>query len=550
MSATSALPKQIRALLVARAVNQLGGFSLAFLTVLLTRSFGASLTAAGIVSAAFGLATIPSRLAGGRLADRWGRRRTIVAGLVGCAVAQLGLATAPGLVAATVCAVLLGLAFELFEPPSQAAIADAVPPAGRASAFELFATALAAGSLAAGLIADVVGRWSLRWLFVVDAGTGLVCAVIVWLALAPDHLRSTDQQSEPELAAAADNLLPDQPCESGLAATAASSLPPAQSPAPGLAATAARSLLPDQPSAPGLAVTVPPARSFAPGLVATAADSVPPARLLAPDLAATAAGSAPPGQSPAPGLAATAADSVPVPVVAAAEGVLPADQPSAIAALPVAPPSISPWRDRALLLVTAAGTVFALVSMLMLTGLPLSLAALGLNPAAAGLIMAASTATLVLARPVLRRRRLAGLPHAATFVLGYVLMAAGFGGYALAHTLPTLLVPTALYSLGNVLVMGRSFALVSELAPAEASARYLAIYGSSWGVATLLAPLVVTWLIGVSGPALLWGASAVVCAGMAVGQPWVVRRVRGAVRDLGVIHSTKAVAERYDAVSI
>ncbi|WP_194915707.1 MFS transporter [Catenulispora rubra] len=415
MSATSALPKQIRALLVARAVNQLGGFSLAFLTVLLTRSFGASLTAAGIVSAAFGLATIPSRLAGGRLADRWGRRRTIVAGLVGCAVAQLGLAAAPGMAAATVCAVLLGLAFELFEPPSQAAIADAVPPAGRASAFELFATALAAGSLAAGVIADVVGRWSLRWLFVVDAGTGLVCAVIVWLALAPDAVVRAERD------------------------------PATKSPASA---------------------------------------------------------------------------------------------------------SVSPWRDRVLLLVTAAGTVFALVSMLMLTGLPLALAALGLNPANAGLIMAASTATLVLARPVLRHRRLAGLPHSATFVLGYVLMAAGFGGYALAHTLPTLLVPTALYSLGNVLVMGRSFAVVSELAPAEASARYLAIYGSSWGVATLLAPLVVTWLIGASGPALLWGASAVVCSAMAVAQPWVVRRVRAAVGDLGVIHSTKAVAERYDAVSI
>jgi MFS family permease len=512
MSATSALPKQIRALLVARAVNQLGGFSLAFLTVLLTHSFGASLTAAGIVSAAFGLATIPSRFAGGRLSDRWGRRRTIVAGLIGCAVAQLGLAAAPGMAAATVCAVLLGLAFELFEPPSQAAIADAVPPAGRASAFELFATALAAGSLAAGVIADVVGRWSLRWLFVVDAGTGLVCAVIVWLALAPDHLRSTDQSPEPG-PATADSLPPDQPSRPGFA-VAADSLHSA--------AAAAESLPPaDQPSERGHA----------------AADSLP--------SAAAAAESLPPAdQSPGRGLA-VAADSLPS-VATAAESSPPADQPTAI----VAPPAISPWRDRALLIATAAGTVFALVSMLMLTGLPLSLAALGLNPANAGLIMAVSTATLVLARPVLRSHRLAGLPHSATFVLGYLLMAAGFGGYALAHTLPTLLVPAALYSLGNVLVMGRSFAVVSELAPAEASARYLAIYGSSWGVATLLAPLVVTWLIGVSGPALLWGASAVICSAMAVAQPWVVRRVRGRVRDLAVIHSTKPVADRYDAVSI
>ncbi|MEY9904099.1 MFS family permease [Catenulispora sp. MAP12-49] len=404
---------------MARAVNQLGGFSLAFLTVLLTRSFGASLTAAGIVSAAFGLATIPSRLAGGRLADHWGRRRTIVAGLVGLAVAQLGLAAAPDMLAATLCAVLMGLAFELFEPPSQATIADAVPPGGRAAAFGLLTTAVAVGSLAAGVIADVVGRWSLRWLFVVDAGTGLACAAIVLLALAPDHRKASE--------------------------------------------TGARSAGPSEP---------------------------------------------------------------------------------------VAPPAPSPWRDRTLLIVTASGTVFALVSMFMVSMLPLSLGAVGLNPANAGLIMAAATGTLVLARPVLRNPRLATLSHSATFVLGYLLMAVGFGGYAVAHTLPTLLVPTAFYSLGNLLVMGRSFAMVSELAPVSASARYLAVYGLSWGVATLLAPLVGTWLIGMSGPGLLWGASAAVCGCMAFAQPRVVRLARLSHKDLGVIHSTKPVAERYDAVSI
>jgi len=209
----------------------------------------------------------------------------------------------------------------------------------------------------------------------------------------------------------------------------------------------------------------------------------------------------------------------------------------------------SPWRDRRLLVVTGAGTVFALVSMLMVSVLPLSLGAVGLNPANAGLIMAVSTGTLVLARPALRNRRLTDLPDTTVFVVGYLLMAAGFGGYALAHTLPTLLVPTALYSLGNLLAMGRSFAIVSELAPVEASARYLAVYGLSWGVATLLAPLVGTWLIGVSGPGLLWGASAGACAVMTLVQPWIVRRVRFSQADLGVIHSTKPVADRYDAVS-
>jgi hypothetical protein len=66
----------------------------------------------------------------------------------------------------------------------------------------------------------------------------------------------------------------------------------------------------------------------------------------------------------------------------------------------------------------------------------------------------------------------------------------------------------------------------------------------------LLAPLVGTWLIGVSGPGLLWTASAAVCAVMVVAQPWVLRWAGWIRDDLGVIHSTKPAADRYDAVSI
>lgn len=396
-------------------MNQLGGFSLAFLTVLLADDFNAGLTTAGVVSAVFGLATIPSRLLGGRLADGWGRRRTIVAGLLGCAAAQLGLAAAPDLATATLCAILLGLAFELFEPPSQSLIADSVPAADRASAFGLLATAIAVGSLGAGLIADVVGRWSLRWLFVADAATGIACALIVLIALAPDR---------------APRPTPDR--------------------------------VPD--------------------------------------------------------------------------------------AVPKAASSPSPWRDRALLIVTGSGTLFALISMLTLVALPISLGAVGLHPSDAGVLMAASTATLVLARPLVRTGPVAALSHAATFVLGYLLMAAGLLGYAVAHTLPTLTLPAALYSLGNLLVMGRSFAVVSELAPPAASARYLAVYGLSWGVATLLAPLAVAGLLSLSAgdPAALWLTTAVLCAVMAAVQPRLLARARPASRtgpdDHAVIHSTNAVA--------
>ena len=383
------LPGRIRLLIAARGVNQLGAFSLAFLTVLLSRGLGASLPVAGAISALFGLATIPSRLLGGRLADRWGRRRTILAGLVGCALAQLGIAAAPDLAVAASCSVLLGLAFELYEPPSQAMIADGVAPEERAGAYALLSTALAVGNMGAGLVADVVGRSNLRWLFVVDAASCLACALAVRLLL------------------------------------------PADEPAP------------------------------------------------------------------------RQRDSAHV-------------------------PGRSPWRDGSLLAMTGAGTVFALIYMLMLVSLPLSLAAEGLDPASAGLIVTVSTVALLLARPALRVGRVAALSPGSASAAGYSLMALGLAGYAVAHTLPALLGPSALYAVGNLLLMGRAFAVVSALAPAGASARYLAVYGLSWGFATVLAPPLGTWMIGGFGPGALWAAMAAACLAMAAAQPLLLRRLGAA----------------------
>lgn len=389
-SADGGLPPRVRLLIGARAVNQLGAFSLAFLTVLLSRDLGASLTAAGAVSAAFGLATIPSRLLGGRLADRWGRRRTILIGLVGCAAAQLGLAASPDLAVAAVCAIGLGLAFELYEPPSQAMIADAVRPNERTAAFALLTTALSVGNMGAGLVADVVGRSNLRWLFVVDAASCLACALIVRCFLAQDAVAPSKAEDR-----------------------------------------------------------------------------------------------APTGSSTA-----------------------------------------SPWRDRTLLLVTAGGTVFASIYMLIIVALPLSLTAYGQNPASAGLLMAASTLTLVVARPAMRVRRIADVPTGTIFVAGYALMGLGLTGFALAHTLAAMLGPTALVSVGELLLMGRALALVSELAPPGAAARYLAVYGLSWGAATFLAPLLSAWLIAADGPGLLWSTMAVTCFAMTLVQRPLIPQIQ------------------------
>ncbi|MGZ6878084.1 MAG: hypothetical protein ACXVFR_17110, partial [Nocardioidaceae bacterium] len=61
LPAETRLPRTVRLLVLARAVNRLGAFSLPFLAVLLVRRYGVGLGAAGLVMGAFGAATIPSR---------------------------------------------------------------------------------------------------------------------------------------------------------------------------------------------------------------------------------------------------------------------------------------------------------------------------------------------------------------------------------------------------------------------------------------------------------------------------------------------------------
>jgi MFS family permease len=181
------LPTTVRILVIARAVNRIGAFTLTFLAVVLTVELGATVAQAGLVMALFGLATIPSRIFGGQLADRLGRKRTIIAGLIGCAVGQTWIAIASTLWSAVLAAILLGLMFEIYEPPSQAVIADVTSPEDRPTAYGLLGAAMAAAAVAAGLLAAAVSHWDLRWLFAIDAASCLACALLLAIALPADR---------------------------------------------------------------------------------------------------------------------------------------------------------------------------------------------------------------------------------------------------------------------------------------------------------------------------------------------------------------------------
>jgi len=161
-------------------INRLGGFVLPLLALYLTGPRGLSVAQAGVIISLLGAGMLCSGPLGGFLADRLGRRRTLVFALVAGSIAMLHLSAARMPWHIGVGAFLLGLFGDLYRPAVSAAIADLVEESDRVFAYGTLYWAVnlgfAVGSSLGGFLAT--RGWLL--LFYGDALTTLVFAVIVW----------------------------------------------------------------------------------------------------------------------------------------------------------------------------------------------------------------------------------------------------------------------------------------------------------------------------------------------------------------------------------
>jgi MFS family permease len=159
--------------------NRLAGFVITFLALYLVRERGFSAAEAGRVVALYGLGITVAGPLGGALADRVGRRATMLAGLVlgAASVATLALTRDPiALTALTFAAAVTG---EIYRPAVHAAVADLVPPPDRRRAFGLVYWAANLGWALGLAIAGFVAERSLSALLLADAATTLTFAGIV-----------------------------------------------------------------------------------------------------------------------------------------------------------------------------------------------------------------------------------------------------------------------------------------------------------------------------------------------------------------------------------
>ncbi|MER5965162.1 MFS transporter [Streptomyces sp. NPDC002057] len=176
------LPPVVWTIFAGTIVNRLGYLVTPFLIFFLA-SRGVTGAETTYVLGALGAGNLLGPAVGGILADRVGRRPTMIIGLVGTAVAQGALFLAPGVWTMAAAALLISAAGSTVSPAASALLADAVDSERRRRAYALFGWGVNIGTAVAGVLGGYLAAHGYWLLFAVDAGSMLVYALVVTVRL-------------------------------------------------------------------------------------------------------------------------------------------------------------------------------------------------------------------------------------------------------------------------------------------------------------------------------------------------------------------------------
>jgi MFS family permease len=177
------LPRAFAWLFVGTLVNRLGTFVVPFLAIYLTEQARFSVERASFVVGLVGVGSIFSGPVGGVLADRVGRRLTMVGATTAGAVTMVALGFARDVTSICAAAFALGFANDLYRPALGAVVADVVPEALRPRAYGLLHWAVNVGFALGPALAGFLAAQSYSYLFFGDAATSLACGILVALAI-------------------------------------------------------------------------------------------------------------------------------------------------------------------------------------------------------------------------------------------------------------------------------------------------------------------------------------------------------------------------------
>jgi len=177
--ASEGLPRPFWVLCAGMLVNRAGSFVVPFLSVYLTRERGHSMATAGLVAAVYGAGAMLASITGGYLADRIGRRPTMLMalGIGGLGMVALGFVRDIRLIVPA--CFVIALTGEAYRPAMQAAVSDLVPPRDRVRAFGILYWVINIGFSIGALLGGALASASFLLLFLFDGLTSVLFALLV-----------------------------------------------------------------------------------------------------------------------------------------------------------------------------------------------------------------------------------------------------------------------------------------------------------------------------------------------------------------------------------
>ena len=173
------LPAAVHVLCFGSFVNRAGSFVMVFMTIYASEQLGFGVAFAANCFGVFGLGSVISSLAGGLLADRFGRKPIMLLALFGGAIALTSMPFATGPWSFLTMVLTFSLAVEMYRPAASAMMGDLVDQAQRPLAFALMYIAFNLGFAFAAPIGGVLAQHSFRWLFWGDALTSAAYGLII-----------------------------------------------------------------------------------------------------------------------------------------------------------------------------------------------------------------------------------------------------------------------------------------------------------------------------------------------------------------------------------
>ena len=160
-------------------------------------------------------------------------------------------------------------------------------------------------------------------------------------------------------------------------------------------------------------------------------------------------------------------------------------------------------REPILLLFSFLTLFFGIIYMQGNITLPLDMQSHGLGPQQYGAAIAVNGFLIILVT-IQVSNMAARWPRFETVAISAILLGLGYGCAALATNLPLFAISVAIWTLGGIAATSVAPTIIADLSPVELRGSYQGIFGSAWGLAFFVGPLVGGWIYEHPGSNVLW----------------------------------------------